>query len=109
MYNQTVKEGKTIAIISYITVIGLIIAFVMNQKKHNYFATFHIRQALGISLLNFAISILYRYANIGFTGELLGYAAFGLSIYGIVGAIQGKENKIPLFGDYFQDWFKNIS
>ena len=30
MDQQTVQEGKTIAIISYITLIGTVIAFVMN-------------------------------------------------------------------------------
>ena len=44
MNTGTVQEGKTIAIISYITIIGLIIAFIMNQSKKNSFASFHIRQ-----------------------------------------------------------------
>ena len=50
MNNLSVQDGKTIAIISYITIIGTLIAFIMNQNKHNYFASFHIRQALGIFL-----------------------------------------------------------
>ena len=54
MQNQYVQEGKMIAIISYITVIGTLIAFIMNQNKHNYFASFHIRQAIGIFLLGLA-------------------------------------------------------
>ena len=32
MKNLTNKEGKTIAIISYITIIGTVIAFVMNNE-----------------------------------------------------------------------------
>ena len=46
--NQTVEEGKTMAIISYVTIIGLIIAFVSNNSKPNEFTSFHIRQSLGI-------------------------------------------------------------
>ena len=34
--------GKNIAIISYLTVIGLVIAFVMNNEKKEPFARFHI-------------------------------------------------------------------
>jgi len=30
------SEGKTIAIIAYITIIGLIIAFVMNDEKRTH-------------------------------------------------------------------------
>ncbi len=48
MNNQTVNEGKTIAIISYLTFIGTIIAFIMNQNKQNSFASFHIRQTVGL-------------------------------------------------------------
>ena len=40
------SEGKNIAIISYITIIGLIIAFVMNNDKKDAFASYHIKQSL---------------------------------------------------------------
>lgn len=45
---QTIEEGKTIALIAYLTVIGLIIAFVMNNDKKNPFAIYHIRQVIGL-------------------------------------------------------------
>jgi hypothetical protein len=44
MENQTIQDGKTMAIISYITWVGTLIAFIMNNDKHNSFAAFHIRQ-----------------------------------------------------------------
>lgn len=34
-----IEEGKTIAIISYITVIGLIIALILNNDKKNLFGS----------------------------------------------------------------------
>jgi len=51
MNDQTVQDGKLMAIISYITVIGTFVAFIMNQNKHNSFASFHIRQTVGIFLV----------------------------------------------------------
>ncbi|PCH52164.1 MAG: hypothetical protein COC22_04505 [Flavobacteriaceae bacterium] len=108
MENQTVHEGKTIAIISYITFIGTIIAFIMNQSKQNYFASFHIRQAIGLGLLSFTVSLLKNYLNLGLAGSILGFAVLGLWLFGLIGAIQGEEKKIPLLGDQFQEWFKNI-
>jgi len=108
MNTNTVKEGKTIAIISYITIIGLIIAFVMNQNKKNYFASFHIRQAIGIALLDLVISMVANYMNLGIIGNILGLGALALSIIGIIGAVQGEERKIPFLGDQFQEWFKSI-
>jgi len=108
MNTGTVQEGKTIAIISYITIIGLIIAFIMNQNKKNSFASFHIRQATGIAILGVIISMLSNYLNLGFIGTILGLTVLALSIIGIISAVQGEEKKIPLLGDQFQEWFKSI-
>ena len=107
MENQTIKEGKSMAIISYITWIGTLIAFVMNNDKHNSFAAFHIRQMVGLSLFSLAIGFLSRYIGI-FGYGIFGVLLFILWIIGFIGAINGEEKKIPFFGDLFQDWFKGI-
>lgn len=54
----TVNEGKNIAIIAYITLIGLIIAFVMNTDKKNEFAKYHITQSLGLALTGLALGMI---------------------------------------------------
>lgn len=108
MDNQTVNEGKTIAIISYITWIGTLIAFIMNNEKRNSFAAFHIRQMVGLSILSLINSfIIGRYAGTWITAGI-GLALFVLWIIGFIGALQGEERKIPILGDSFQDWFKGI-
>lgn len=109
MDNYTIKEGKTIAIISYITWIGTLIAFFMHNEKRNPFAAFHIRQSIGISLFSMVNSVfLIRYIGV-WTAGLIGFGLLVLLIIGLIGAIQGEEKKIPLFGDIFQDWFKGIA
>jgi uncharacterized membrane protein len=108
MNNQTVTEGKTIAIISYLTFIGTIIAFIMNQNKQNTFASFHIRQAIGLILLGFILNILQMYLDLFWIGSVLWLGLIILWLIGFIGAIQGEEKKIPLLGDQFQEWFKNI-
>jgi uncharacterized membrane protein len=108
MENTTVTEGKTMAIISYITWIGTLIAFIMNNDKKNSFAAFHIRQMIGLSIFSIANSfIIGRYVNYYVAGAI-NLVLFVLWIIGFIGAIQGEEKKIPLFGDMFQDWFKGI-
>lgn len=106
MENQTVKEGKTMAIISYITWIGTLMAFIMNNEKHNSFAAFHIRQMIGLSLFSLGISIIARIA--GPVAGILGIGLFVLWIIGLMGAIKGEEKRVPFVGDLFQDWFKGI-
>ncbi len=107
MENQTINEGKTMAIISYLWWIGLIIAFIMNNDKRNSFATFHIRQMIGLLLLNIAATLIGNYVN-DTVGLVIGVGTFVLWIIGFIGAIQGEEKRVPLLGDNFQDWFKGI-
>jgi len=109
MENQIVNEGKTTAIISYITWIGTIIAFIMNNDKRNSFAAFHIRQMIGLSIFSLVNTfIIARYGGVWASG-IVGLGLFVLWIIGFVGAIQGEEKKVPLVGDLFQDWFKGIA
>lgn len=105
MNKNTVEEGKTIAIIGYFYVIGLIIAFVMNNEKKNEFAAFHFRQSLGLSittLLLGAVSLNWFIAS--FVGAIL----FILWIIALFSAIQGQTKPIPYIGVYFQEWFAKI-
>ena len=112
MENKTVEEGKTIAIVSYLTVIGLIIAFVMNNDKKNDFASFHIRQSLGIMILSFVVFIFFFILafviSIPFLPTIVNLLIVVLWVLGFIGAIQGEKKKIPVLGDQFQDWFKGI-
>ena len=107
MDNRIVNDGKSIAIISYFWWIGLIIAFIMNNSKRNAFASFHIRQMIGLLLLNVAASILYNYVG-STVGMIIGLGTFVLWLIGLIGAFQGIEKSVPLVGDLFQDWFKGI-
>ncbi|MAT89409.1 MAG: hypothetical protein CMC35_01850 [Flavobacteriaceae bacterium] len=108
----SVEEGKTIAIISYITLIGLIIAFVMNNEKKNDFAAYHIRQSLGLVLLYLAVWVLFFVLafliNIPFLSTVLYLGLLVLWILGLLAAIQGEKKPVPIVGAQFQQWFKGI-
>lgn len=108
MQNQSVQEGKMMAIISYITVIGTLIAFIMNQNKGNYFASFHIRQAIGIFVVGLLVNFIQRFTDFGSLNIVLAFGVFILWIIGLLGAIKGEEKLVPLLGQQFQEWFRNI-
>ncbi len=99
--NKTVEDGKAVAIISYITWIGLIIAIILNMDKKNDFAKWHIRQ----SLLIMIISLL---TWIPFIGWIIGIALFIIWIIALIGAINGEQKPAPLIGEKAQEWFKSI-
>ena len=108
MENHTVNEGKTAAIISYITIFGTIIAFFMNSSKKNSFTSFHIRQMIGIFLL----SMINKYIVYDFLGATAGFVAFILIVVlwviGFIRAIIGEEKLVPYVGQQFQNWFQNF-
>ncbi len=105
---STQDEGKKIAIISYITIIGTISAMVMNGEKKNAFAAFHIRQSLGIFISFFLLGYFVGYFDNWMATYSFWTFIFVLWIYGFLTALQGQMTAIPLLGAFFQKIFKNI-
>ena len=95
-------NGKTIAIVSYITIIGWVIALILNNNEKNSFASFHIRQSLGINLLGMALTF------IPVIGWILGIAVFIFWVIGLIAAITERTVPVPVIGGLFQDWFKTL-
>ncbi|WP_178988853.1 hypothetical protein [Winogradskyella schleiferi] len=108
MNNTTIEEGKTMALVAYLTLFGTLIAFFMNQDKRNPFTTFHVRQGLGLGLLYIMIAFVVSSLD-SLMASMSFWIFFSvLYLYGIYGAITGKLNKIPILGDFFQNLFKSI-
>lgn len=104
-----VSEGKTTAIVAYITLIGLIVAFVMNNEKKNQFANFHIRQSLGIGLTGLALGMINIIPILGWIISIIGFfVLFAMWIMGLISALNGKEKPVFLLGEKYQEWFKGI-
>ena len=119
MENQTIQQedpGKMVAILSYCTLIGFIIALVLNgdQKNKSELGVFHIRQALGIFLTSFATGIAAIILMfIPFIGWLIVMAAYIMVIVfwimGLIAAISSERKAVPLLGDFYQNLFKGIN
>jgi len=101
-------NGKTVAIVSYLTLIGWIIAFIMHSNNKTVLGAFHIRQMLGLVILGIVISIVGRLTGIAILAWILQLGIIALWAIGLIGAFQGEQKKIPLLGDQFQEWFKGI-
>ncbi|AFM03227.1 putative membrane protein [Bernardetia litoralis DSM 6794] len=95
------EKEKSNGIIAYVTVIGLIIAFMQNKEEKSEYVNFHIRQMIGI----FICSLVFV---IPFLGWLLGLGVIALWIIGILGALSGERKPVPILGEKFQEWFKSI-
>lgn len=107
MESKTIEEGKTLAIVGYLTYIGTIIAFILNNEKKNEFAAFHLRQAIGLGIIYFLVEILTAFSSHGILKFAFYIFLFVLWLIGFIGAINGEYKKVPILGDAFQRWFKN--
>ncbi|MGB7842096.1 MAG: hypothetical protein WBL21_04855 [Salinimicrobium sp.] len=102
------NEGKSAAIVAYLTIIGTIIAYFMNNDTKNPFASFHIRQALGIHITFYTLGVLISWFDSWWISGAF-YIFIGiLWIYGFLAAIQEERNLVPVLGTKFQEWFSTI-
>lgn len=106
--DDTVTEGKSIAITSYILIIGVLIAMSMNAENKNKFASFHIRQALGLSLTFIAVGTIISGLQIPMMTYSLWIFIIVLWTYGFITAIKGETTPTPLLGGFYQKIFKSI-
>lgn len=108
MEQKIIEEGKTAAITSYILIIGFLIALSMNSETKNEYATFHIRQGLGLSLTFIGLGlIISNFENIMIAAPMWIFVTV-LMFYGIFSAANGSTKPLPLVGNLYQKWLKNF-
>lgn len=105
----TSDEGKTIAIIAYITIIGFVVALVMNSSKKHPLASYHIRQMLGLLITGLVVGMV---GVIPILGRIINLVAVFFFLYmcimGLISAVKGREKPLPFLGEKYAEWFKNL-
>ncbi|WP_417364525.1 DUF4870 domain-containing protein [Galbibacter sp.] len=105
-------NAKTISIVSYITIIGWLIAYFKNKENSikSDFASYHLGQGLGVflfaALLNVLLIIVVFIAPT--VGSLLNVVAISpliFIIFGIIAANNEVKKPVPLIGKFFEGRF----
>jgi uncharacterized membrane protein len=121
---STTDNGKTAAIVSYITIIGWLIAyFGMHKDKKTELGSYQLRQTLLFHIAAIVISwalawlfgIIFLTSSFG-SGLLListlnwivRVGFFIMWLIGFLGAVNGEKKPIPLIGDKAQAMFSSI-
>ena len=101
-----VTEDKTVAVLSYITLIGFIAAIFMHQSHKTQLGAFHLRQVLGMALTGAAGSVCAAVPVLGWiVWFLVVLALFVFWIMGLLSAVRGEMRPVPLLGEQYQRWF----
>ena len=106
--NNTIEEGKTAAITSYILIVGVLIALSMNSENKNTFASFHIRQALGLTITFLSLGLIVSNFDSLMISATMWIFVSILWTYGFFTAIKGDMKPLPLLGNLFQKAFHFI-
>ena len=121
----TAGEDKTVAIVSYLTLIGFIVAIIIHSSKKTKLGAFHLRQVLGFMLtgivcsIGLAIIMFILTLVLSFVKFLLAifallssliWLAFVVSILvlwvmGLIAAVNGQMKPMPVVGPLYQKWF----
>jgi uncharacterized membrane protein len=107
-----VGEDKTVAIISYLTIIGFIVAVVIHGNKKTKLGSYHLRQTLGLLVTAIALWALgFVLAFVPIVGWLVIFLCwvglFVLWLLGFIAAANGRMTPVPVLGASYQKWFGN--
>ncbi|MFT3827425.1 MAG: hypothetical protein QM731_26115 [Chitinophagaceae bacterium] len=112
----TADNGKTVAMLSYLTIIGWIVALMQHNNNKTTLGAFHLRQSIALFITAIAfwvVQILFVF--IPYIGWLISIAfmfvyigLFVLWIVGFIAALNGQEKAVPVIGDKAQEWFHGV-
>jgi uncharacterized membrane protein len=109
----TSDNGKTVAIVAYITLVGWIVALILHGNAKSSLGAYHLRQMLGLMILAVGTTIIrIPLLFIPFLGWGINLGiSVGLLVFwilGLVSSVNAEEKPIPLLGELFQKWFAAI-
>lgn len=110
-YQYTTMNQKTLSILSYVTIIGWIIAYVKGKELQpkNDLVTYHLKQGLGFFILsvivNVVLTIIITIIPALAVINYLGLVLFILWVFGIINAVNEQKKPIPVIGAMFEDKF----
>jgi uncharacterized membrane protein len=105
------SEDRTVAILSYITLIGFVIAVVLHSSgKKTALGAYHLRQTLGLLITGLVLGVAAGIlALIPILGVLTTFVIWGglfvLWLLGLIAAINGQQKPMPVLGENYQKWF----
>ncbi|MFU8843685.1 MAG: DUF4870 domain-containing protein [Bacteroidales bacterium] len=97
------SDAKVVAIISYVTLVGWIVAIVLHNNNRSELGAYHLRQSLGLML---TMAVLWFIPIIGW---ILNIVLFIFLIIGLVYASQEEQKPVPVVGEFYQNLFKGIN
>ncbi len=101
-------DDKTKSIVAHLTLIGWVIALVMNQSDKGPNTSYYLRQVLGLFIIGILGSVIGMF-TLSLISTVVYVAVLILWILSLLGAVSGEQKPVPVLGEMFQQWFKGLS
>lgn len=102
-------NNKTLSIVSYITLIGWLVAYFSGKDNADSLLKYHLKQSLGLLIVgvifNIALVILVSIIPSLYFLGYMGYAFWVLLIIGIINASNEVKKPLPVIGKMFEGKF----
>lgn len=105
-------NAKTIAVVSYLTIIGWVIAYVQHKgnEQKSKLAAYHLGQGLGIFIFAVVLNVILRVIisivpSLAGLLSLVGLVPLILLVFGIITAANEALKPVPLIGKFFEGKF----
>ena len=105
-------NNKILSIISYITIIGWLIAYFSEKENADSFLKYHLKQSFGLFIVslifNIVLNIIVSIVPALYFISLIGLVFLALIIIGIINASNLEQKPLPLIGKMFENKFSFI-
>jgi uncharacterized membrane protein len=105
-------NNKTLSIVSYITLIGWLIAYFSGKDKADNLLKYHLKQSLGLAIVSIVLNVILSVIgaiipSLSFL-SMVGWVIFIFWVLGIINAANSVEKPVPVFGKAFENSFSFI-
>lgn len=97
-------QGKSKAIIAYAPFVGFLIAYYINKDETHEFATWHIKNMFGLTIL-FIVSLVIQSQIDVKVGDIIWMCCVVLWLFCWIMAFTNNKKGIPFLSEKFQQWF----
>lgn len=108
-------NNKTLAIVSYITIIGWLIAYFSYKDSisKNNLTKYHLKQSLGLGIIGIIFGVVIQVIAFALPSlvtilSLFSLVVLVLWVFGIINAANEQEKPLPVVGGMFEDKFDFI-
>lgn len=101
---STTPAGKSTALIAYAPFVGFMIAYFINKDENYEFATWHIKNMFGLTLL-FIIALVVQSQIDVTAGDIFWLICVLLWLFSWSMAFFNRKKAIPFLSEKFQEWF----